>query len=153
MSGWTLDPAEFRRQKNFVPRNLVPHFTDQRLGMAALTVCVRGVPVRDAIPMRSDERAFRLRVVVAAPSDGDTLADVRPAVSPRSETLGAALLRKKDFAGAEKVFRADLERTPNNPRSLFGLAKALKAQKKPSAHIEAAFKKNWQGGTLRVEDL
>ncbi|HEX7421151.1 MAG TPA: hypothetical protein VF505_14775, partial [Thermoanaerobaculia bacterium] len=72
---------------------------------------------------------------------------------PTRETLGAALLRKKDFAGAEKVFRADLERTPNNPRSLFGLSKALKAQKKPSAQTDAAFKKNWQGGTLRVEDL
>jgi len=33
------------------------------------------------------------------------------------------------------------------------LSKALKAQKKPSAQTDAAFKKNWQGGTLRLEDL
>ena len=33
-----------------------------------------------------------------------------------------------DAAGAEKVFRADLERNPRNPRSLFGLEQALKAQ-------------------------
>jgi len=72
---------------------------------------------------------------------------------PTRETLGAALLRRKDYAGAENVFRADLDRNPNNPRSLFGLAKALKAQKKPSVKAEMAFKKNWRGGTLRVGDL
>ena len=72
---------------------------------------------------------------------------------PTRETLGAALLRIRQYSAAEKVFRDDLDRTPNNPRSLFGLSKALKAQKKSSAKTDAAFKKNWQGGTLRVEDL
>ena len=72
---------------------------------------------------------------------------------PTRETLGAALLRNKSYATAEKIFRADLERNPNNPRSLFGLSKALKGQKKSYAATEAAFKKNWHGGTLSVEDL
>lgn len=72
---------------------------------------------------------------------------------PARETLGAALLRNRSYATAEKIFRADLARNPNNPRSLFGLAKALKAQKKPYAQSEAAFRKNWRGGRLRVEDL
>jgi tetratricopeptide (TPR) repeat protein len=65
---------------------------------------------------------------------------------PTRETLGAALLRGRDFAGAERVFRDDLARNPNNPRSLYGLAAALKAQGKPSAKTAAAFKAAWHGG-------
>ena len=47
---------------------------------------------------------------------------------PVRESLGAALLMKGDAAGAEQVFRDDLDRNPRNPRSLFGLQQALKAQ-------------------------
>lgn len=49
---------------------------------------------------------------------------------PVREALGAALLRSGDHAGAEQVFRADLEKNRRNGRSLFGLMEALKAQKK-----------------------
>ena len=49
---------------------------------------------------------------------------------PVRESLGAALLMNGDAAGAEKVFREDLDRNPRNPRSLFGLQQALKAQKR-----------------------
>jgi len=48
---------------------------------------------------------------------------------PTRETLGTALLRAADFAAAEQVFRDDLTRNPRNPRSLSGLAAALKGQK------------------------
>jgi tetratricopeptide (TPR) repeat protein len=72
---------------------------------------------------------------------------------PTRETLGGALLRHGDYAEAERVFRDDLARTPNNPRSLFGLAEALKKQKKPAAKTVAAFKKVWRGEQLRVGDL
>src|SRR5271170_2922347 len=47
---------------------------------------------------------------------------------PVREALGATLLMNGDAAGAEKVFREDLDRNPRNPRSLFGLHEALKAQ-------------------------
>ena len=49
---------------------------------------------------------------------------------PVRESLGAALLMTGDNAGAETVFREDLGRNPRNPRSLFGLERALKAQGK-----------------------
>src|SRR6202521_2379275 len=49
---------------------------------------------------------------------------------PVRESLGAALLMSGDQAGAEQVFRDDLERNPRNPRSLFGLEQALKSQNK-----------------------
>ena len=46
------------------------------------------------------------------------------------ESLGAALLMNGDAAGAEKVFREDLDRNPRNPRSLWGLHQALMQQKR-----------------------
>src|ERR1700674_5176407 len=49
---------------------------------------------------------------------------------PVRESLGAALLMIGDAAGAEKVFRADLDRNPRNPRSLFGLHQVLIQQKR-----------------------
>jgi tetratricopeptide (TPR) repeat protein len=72
---------------------------------------------------------------------------------PARETLGAALLRARQPAEAEKVFRADLDRNPNNPRSLFGLAEARKAQKKSASTAIAQFRRAWKGGTLRIKDL
>jgi tetratricopeptide (TPR) repeat protein len=81
---------------------------------------------------------------------------------PVRESLGATLLLNGDAAGAEKIFRADLERNPRNPRSLFGLQQALKAQKRDydATFVERQFNASWKGRTaggavarLRVEDL
>lgn len=103
----------------------------------------------------SGHRAKAIEAYRRAVAAEDQLSYDEPAdwFYPTRETLGAALLRNKSYASAEKIFRADLERNPNNPRSLFGLAKALKAQGKIAKKTEAAFAKSWRGGTLRVEDL
>ena len=64
---------------------------------------------------------------------------------PVRESLGGAYLRAGQAAQAERVFREDLERNPENGRSLFGLAEALKAQKKDveAKEITARYKKAW----------
>jgi tetratricopeptide (TPR) repeat protein len=76
---------------------------------------------------------------------------------PVRESLGAVLLMNGDAAGAEKVFREDLDHHPRNPRSLFGLEQALKAQKREydAAFVQKRFQSSWKGGTvqLKVEDL
>src|SRR5437870_4603337 len=76
---------------------------------------------------------------------------------PVRESLGAALLMNSDAAGAEKIFREDIETHPRNPRSLFGLQQALKAQKRDydAGFVEKQFQSSWkgQGAQLRVEDL
>jgi len=75
---------------------------------------------------------------------------------PVRESLGAALLMNGDAAGAEKVFRADLDRNPRNPRSLWGLQQALKAQNRDydAGFVESQFKAAWKGSAeLKVEDL
>jgi tetratricopeptide (TPR) repeat protein len=72
---------------------------------------------------------------------------------PARETLGGALLRAGRPVDAEKVFREDLARNPNNPRSLFGLIRAREAQKKDAAVTKKTFSAMWKGGPLKVEDL
>ena len=37
-------------------------------------------------------------------------------------------MRARDFGGAEKIYREDLERNPESGRALFGLQAALAAQ-------------------------
>jgi tetratricopeptide (TPR) repeat protein len=56
---------------------------------------------------------------------------------PIRHSLGAALLKAGQHAEAEKVYREDLRRFPENGWSLFGLAQALRAQGK-NAEADAA---------------
>jgi hypothetical protein len=58
---------------------------------------------------------------------------------------------------AEVVFRADLQRNPGNPRSLFGLLQTLTAQHKTEASrsVRQRFENAWKYSEvpLRLEDL
>ncbi|HKE30954.1 MAG TPA: hypothetical protein VKD65_04455 [Candidatus Angelobacter sp.] len=76
--------------------------------------------------------------------------------SPVRESLGAVLLTSGNAADAEKVFREDLDRNPRNPRSLFGLREALKAQKRDydAQFVDRQFQSAWKSTIqLRVQDL
>jgi len=66
---------------------------------------------------------------------------------PIRHSLGAALLKAGEHAEAEKVYREDLRRFPENGWSLFGLAQALQAQGKntEAAATEARFRGAWAG--------
>ena len=75
---------------------------------------------------------------------------------PVRESLGAVLLKIGDDAGAEDVFRADLERNPRNPRSLFGLEQSLKALDRTydAGFVRKQFDANWKGvARPTVDDL
>lgn len=76
---------------------------------------------------------------------------------PMRESLGATLLRAGQAVEAGKVFRDDLSRNPRNPRSLFGLWKALEAEQKPADADWArrSFEAAWRGAAnqLRIEDF
>ena len=73
------------------------------------------------------------------------------------ETLGGFHLRRKEFTQAETVFRADLKRNPENPRSLFGLAEALAGagKKEEATQVRETFKKHWNKSDtkLSIADL
>jgi tetratricopeptide (TPR) repeat protein len=109
------------------------------------------------IAMARKDYAQAISLLTAAVAIQDTLKYGEPPdwFFPVRESLGAALLINGGAAGAEKVFRADLDRNPRNPRSLFGLQQALKAQNKnyDAGFVEAQFRASWMGGDVKVEDL
>ncbi|HEV2114355.1 MAG TPA: hypothetical protein VGR50_09395 [Terriglobales bacterium] len=74
---------------------------------------------------------------------------------PVREMLGGALLASGNAPEAEKVFREDLDRNPRNPRSLFGLREALKAQNRTydAQFVDKQFLTSWKGPELKVADL
>jgi tetratricopeptide (TPR) repeat protein len=76
---------------------------------------------------------------------------------PVREALGGALLASNDYAAAEQVFRAALERNPRSGRSLFGLVESLKGQGKQAAaaFVQQEFDAAWKNAEvkLRAADL
>jgi tetratricopeptide (TPR) repeat protein len=108
-----------------------------------------------AVARKDNVQAISL--LTAAVSIQDTLKYGEPPdwFFPVRESLGGVLLINRDAPGAEKVFREDLDRNPRNPRSLFGLQEALKAQDRnyDASFVESEFRDSWMGGEVKVEDL
>jgi tetratricopeptide (TPR) repeat protein len=103
-----------------------------------------------------DESAIRQLREAVAIQDGLKYNEPQDWFYPVRESLGAALLLGGDQSAAEQVFRDDLERNPRNPRSLFGLEQALKAQNKEydATFIRKQFDASWKGATPpKLEDL
>jgi tetratricopeptide (TPR) repeat protein len=109
------------------------------------------------IAMARKDYAQAISLLTAAVAIQDTLKYGEPPdwFFPVRESLGGALLINGDATGAEKVFRADLDRNLRNPRSLFGLQQALKAQNRTydAGFVEAEFHDSWTGGEVKVGDL
>jgi tetratricopeptide (TPR) repeat protein len=72
---------------------------------------------------------------------------------PVRETLGAVLLLNGNATESEKVFREDLDRNPRNPRSLFGLSEALRAQNRAydAQFVEKQFQSNWKSTEIKLK--
>lgn len=71
---------------------------------------------------------------------------------PIREFLGGALLAGGDYAMAESVFRAEIERRPRNGRALFGLAESLRKQNKTSSAqmVQLEFERAWQAADTKL---
>jgi tetratricopeptide (TPR) repeat protein len=109
------------------------------------------------IAMARKDNRQAIALLTAAVAIQDTLKYGEPPdwFFPIRESLGGVLLMNGDATGAEKVFREDLEHNPRNPRSLFGLQQALKAQARnyDAGFVENEFNDSWKGGEVKVEDL
>src|SRR5882672_822776 len=122
--------------------------------------------------MKIAENVLGAQIALAKKDSGGAVSLLRDAVTiqdtlkygeppdwffPVRESLGGVLLMSGDSKGAEQVFREDLEKNPRNPRSLFGLHQALKAQDRnyDAGFVEKQFHNSWKGGTvlLKLEDL
>jgi tetratricopeptide (TPR) repeat protein len=102
-----------------------------------------------------DTTVNQLRAAVAV-QDGLKYDEPEDWFYPVRENLGAVLLKIGDYAGAEEAFRADLAIHPRNPRSLFGLEQALKAQDRnyDAGFVRKQFDANWKGAARpTVDDL
>jgi tetratricopeptide (TPR) repeat protein len=71
---------------------------------------------------------------------------------PVRPMLGRILLANSQFAEAEKVFRADLDRNPRDGRALSGLRDCLKAQNRQyeSEQIDRQFRSVWKFATAEA---
>ena len=71
---------------------------------------------------------------------------------PPREALGGALLRAGRYPEAENVFRADLQRNARNPRSLFGLAAALRGEGRAddAALVDSQFSAAWRNADTEL---
>ena len=71
---------------------------------------------------------------------------------PLRHSLGAVLLKAGTPAEAERLYREDLKRFPENGWSLFGLAQALRGQRKTTEarQVEQRFQRAWRGGDVTL---
>ncbi|HEX6164324.1 MAG TPA: hypothetical protein VFZ31_13220 [Vicinamibacterales bacterium] len=131
---------------------------DAMVGASNSAPDVAAVAVADLTARIADARgdtAAAVKGFTAAIALEDKLGYNEPPdwLMPERERLGAVLLKAGRFAEAEKVFRADLEKNVGNPRSLFGLHRALAGQQKPAAaEAKASFEKAWAGADVTLAD-
>jgi tetratricopeptide (TPR) repeat protein len=69
---------------------------------------------------------------------------------PPRQTLAAWLLRAQKPAAAQKVLEEDLKKNPDNGWALSGLREALRAQKKPTAAVDARLAKAWSAADAKL---
>ena len=78
-----------------------------------------------------------------ADDDALDIDEPEPLPFPARHWLGAALLEASRPADAERVYREDLKEHPHNGWALFGLQRALAAQGKPTAEVDADLQASW----------
>ena len=110
------------------------------------------------IALAKNDRNAALPLLREAVAVQDTLKYDEPPdwFFPVRESLGAVLLLNGNAADAEKVFREDLDHNPRNPRSLFGLSQALRAQKREydAQFVDRQFESSWKSSEkLKLQDL
>ncbi len=84
----------------------------------------------------------------------DTLSYGEPPqwLQPVRHTLGAVYLKSGSYADAERVYRKDLKKWPDNGWSLYGLSRALAEQGKSdeAAKVMKQHLKNWSKADARI---
>lgn len=100
---------------------------------------------------KSDPGAIDLWKQAVALEDQLNYAEPADWFYPTRHFLGAALLAAKRPADAEAVYRADLERHPNNGWALTGLAQALRAQgqTRQARQVEDKVDEVWSRADIR----
>lgn len=90
----------------------------------------------------------------AADLEDELLYDEPPAwMIPARHSLGAVLLRAKNWPEAERTYRKDLARNPENGWALYGLARAVREQGRAdeARAIEKRFAKAWEHADVKID--
>ena len=131
---------------------------DAMVGPANSARDVGAVAIADLIARIADAKGDTAAAITgftaaAAAEDGLGYNEPPDWLTPERERLGAVLLKARRFADAERVFRADLAKNIANPRSLYGLYRALEGQKKYAAtETMRSFEKAWSGADVTLGD-
>ena len=120
-------PRRCRRRRSPASRRATP--TRRRRSIWRAAICC-AVAARPPTGWRCCEKAV-------ATADGFPYAEPPDWYYPPRQTLAAWLLRGKKLAEAQKVLEEDLKKNPDNGWALTGLREALRAQKKPTAAVDA----------------
>lgn len=125
-----------------VPPDLPANLNSQQ---ALLRIADRHLAAAIAARQKHTDEAVRIYRQGIALEDELTYDEPTAWALPLRQQLGALLLAAGRPKEAERAFRQDLVRYPNNGWSLYGLAQALAAQgrTKESQAVDARFRKAW----------
>jgi tetratricopeptide (TPR) repeat protein len=136
-----VEQAKFREQVQTIPKEAMMAMNPGRRVLEIAELVLDG-----EIDYQKGDVDKAVAKLAEAAGIEDTLNYIEPPdwVQPSRHSLGAILLAAKRYDEAEKVYRTDLQRWPENGWALFGLARCLEAKKSPDlAAVEARFKKAW----------
>ncbi|HXN63908.1 MAG TPA: hypothetical protein VN862_01145 [Candidatus Acidoferrales bacterium] len=107
---------------------------------------------RIAAARHEDAKAIEHWRAAVAIQDASEYSELPEWYYPVRESLGAALLREGQAREAEAVFRADLEHNKLNPRSLFGLDRALAEEKQEAEEkqVRQQFDTAWKSADTQL---
>jgi tetratricopeptide (TPR) repeat protein len=129
-------------------RTSLPADATAGLNAASDVLALAGSIAKSQIELAEHNRDAVIATLTAAVALEDKLGYDEPAdwFFPARHLLGAELVKADMPTQAEAVYREDLRRNPNNGWSLFGLAQALRAQRKlgDAASIDAKFREAWK---------
>jgi tetratricopeptide (TPR) repeat protein len=142
--------AGFRAARKAIPEDAM--LGDHNKAHHVLGIAER--VLRAKVAEAKGDRKAAVGLLKEAVKEEDALNYIEPPdwYLPVRNYLGGVLLRGGDPAGAEKVFRAELNRRPRSGRALFGLWESLKAQKKAYAAgmVERQWKAAWERADTRL---
>lgn len=118
-----------------------------------LTIAAADLGGRIAAKRRDYPTAVALLEKAVALQDALPYTEPPPWYFPEREALGDVLLRAGRPAEAQAVFEKQLELTPRNGWSLYGLAQSLRAQDRTAdaERVEGAFTTAWQRADVPLE--
>ncbi|MEY2555834.1 MAG: hypothetical protein QOF93_978 [Verrucomicrobiota bacterium] len=147
-TGKTAEAEQEQKQFRDLATKIPPEKMYDQLNKVAAVFKIHDNLLASAIAhsRHDDKAAIDLLRQAVAGEDALNYSEPPPWYPPVRPTLGRLLLATNQAAGAEKVFREDLERNPRDARALAGLRDCLNAQgrKYEADQIDQQFQTAWK---------